>query len=61
MKTKTFVWEVQITVDEDEVREFLELDEGEERELTDTDFHDCAFDMLENEQCVYELIEVRSR
>ena len=59
MKSKIFVFEVAITVEEDDLREFFDLEEGEEREFTDDDYSDCADWLLEKERCQYELIEIR--
>ena len=56
MKSMSFTWKITVSVNEDEVREFLGLDEDDETELTYSDFKDCAWSMVEEENCVYDFV-----
>lgn len=54
MKSMTFTWKITVSVDEDEVMEFLGLDDEDEKELTYSDFKDCAWNKVEEEDCEYD-------
>lgn len=54
MKRMKFIWHIDVIVDEDDVRDFLDLDEEDEVELTDSDFYDCAWNRVEEEDCEYD-------
>lgn len=60
MKTQRFVFQTTIDIDEDDVRNYLGLDDDDETELTDSDFDDCAHDFLERDECEYYHISTKN-
>lgn len=54
MKTQRFEFRITVDVDEEDVRNFLGLDDDEEYEFDDDDFYNTAWDFIEREECQYE-------
>ena len=53
MKTQRFEFRITVDVDEEDVRNFLGLDDDEEYKFDD-DFYNTAWYLIELEECEYE-------